>query len=289
MSKFQREMEGPSKRSAITSAAVRIGFACFDLGAGNDLHVTIGRRYGATDEELVEMQRFVDDRIKPCEPFVVTFGNFCQMGERGTFPAYRVYFEDRVVLEFYRRFYKEAPGKALYPKPKFHVTVDTPQKREILENMMRSCGYRMLLSNATFKTRVEGGDPEVTESTWQCQVCRNVNPVSQKQCLSQGCDQWRPIGLSAATPVRPGDWTCCGVNNYASRSLCMVCNKPKLASIGSDQSPYDLPPPPSSASAPVLQQLQAAKYRIGDWRCPRCNFKIFASKDQCIKCGTKRE
>ena len=273
-------MEGASKRQ-VTSAAIRIGFACFDLG--NDMHVTIGRRYDATEEELVEMQRFVDDHIKPCEPFRITFGNFCHMGERGTFPAYKVYFNDPIIHEFYRGFYKEAPGKALYPKPKFHVTVDTPVKREMLENMMRSCNYTMILSNATFKTRVEGGDAEVTDSTWQCQVCRNTNPISQKQCLSQGCDQWRPIGLA---PSRPGDWTCCGVNNYSSRTYCMVCKQQKPLSNNVD-SPYDLPPP--SASAPVLQQVHALKHRIGDWWCPRCNFKIFASKDHCIKCGTKRE
>ena len=134
---------------------IRIGFATFDLGLA-DLHITIGRRYDATEQELIDMQQYVDEQIKPQMPFKITFGNFCYMGENGTFPAYRVYFVDPMqpISSFYIKFYKDGPNKALYPKPKFHITVDSPEKRAALEQVIRQQKF-MKLTNVAFKTHIE--------------------------------------------------------------------------------------------------------------------------------------
>ncbi|CAK9092137.1 unnamed protein product [Durusdinium trenchii] len=47
--------------------------------------------------------------------------------------------------------------------------------------------------------------------------------------------------------------------------------------IRSSQSPPPQRPPPPSAR------------REGDWDCPKCKFMVFATKSECMKCGTRRE
>ena len=106
---------------------VHIG--CIVLELARDLHVTIARRWDASPEELVAMKTVVDSLRENNAVVRCKFGNFCQMGENGSYPAYRVYLSDgaghqQPLIEIHDRFYKEAPGKAMYPKAKFHVTVD---------------------------------------------------------------------------------------------------------------------------------------------------------------------
>lgn len=274
-------MEGPRK------TLIQIGFISFDLELGHDLHLTIARRYDAIPQELIDIQMCAEHHFAEYAPINIVFGNFCKMGEHGTFPAYRVSFEDPMVQRFaedtYRRFYKEAPGKVLFPEPEFHITVDTPEKRAALETVMRQ-QKTMRISKLHFKTRVEGGEPEVTDSTWRCQVCHNINPLSQKTCLTPNCDQWKPKDVS---PPRPGDWMCCGVNNFATRTHCMKCGSSSRGGGGAAASaaakPYEVPPsaPPSQA----VFEPAPKKPKRADWWCPRCEFKIFGSKDRCGKCG----
>ncbi len=254
---------------------VRIGFAAFEVSSDPEIHISIGRRYDATEDELIEMQQFIDTKIKPYLPSSIIFGNFCHMGENGTFPAYRVSFTNGILAGtvdwFYECFYKEAPGKALYPNPKFHVTVDTPAKREFIETMIRTRRV-MQLTNVLFKTRIEGGNVEITDTTWRCQICEKVNPLTQRNCLTAGCDQWRPLHDEKE---RYGDWICpygCGVNNFGSRTQCMKCNRPKDAI-----SVYEIPPP----SAPIAR----GGYKP-DWWCMKCQFNVFGKKDRCSKCNT---
>lgn len=293
---------------------VKIAFASFELLEG--LHVTIGRRYDATDHDISEMQDYVENILKPQLPFIIHFGNYCHMGENNTIRAYRVYFEDpfNLIKDFYLRFYKEAEGKALYPRPKFHITVDTPEKRRTIESLIRGdstfhCQYLSL------KTRVEGGEPDVDDKSWKCQTCGNFNPLQQKECLSRGCDQWRPVEVrDIAAGPRPGDWLCCGYNNFAGRSACAKCGRPPFQAVVDRQVIEDVYGKPPSAppvaeialqaelvrSAEVNMMLaQAAKpaapqesyyiqgSRDRDWMCCRCNFKVFGRKDRC-KCGTRR-
>lgn len=287
-------------------AEVKIAFASFDLV--DDLHITIGRRYDATTAEIAEMGDYVESMLRPQLPFKITFGNFCHMGERNTIPAYRVYFEDpfNLVKDFYQRFYKEAEGKALYPKPKFHITVDTPEKRFIVETLIRQ-SPSFNLQQVSFKSRVEGGEVDITDKSWKCQTCGNFNPLNQKECLSRGCDQWRPARVSGQNDngvAKPGDWMCCGYNNFASRTTCAKCGRPPFQAIGdkiaahpSVEDIYAAPPSAPPAAAMVLQDEvprnppRESYYIPGsrdrDWMCVSCNFKVFGSKNRC-KCGTRR-
>ncbi len=271
---------------------MKIGFACFDLT--EDLHLTICRRYDATDQELIEMKKYVEEKIKPAMPFVIRFGNFCRMGENGTFPAYKVYFDGHqgeIVKQFYETFYKDATGKALYPIPKFHITVDTPEKRATLENMIRETLQaplkRFLLKNVSFKTRIEGGISQVADGMWTCLVCDCNNPLNQKECSTDGCDQWRPRDVAPEEEeqqpyekqqpypqYREGDWYCCSVNNFAQRTRCMKCAKLRPNLVARD--------------APALEPTVPKPVFYVDWKCPICDFKIFGSKAKCFKCGSSR-
>jgi hypothetical protein len=286
---------------------VKIAFAAFELVEG--LHVTIGRRYDASDHDIFEMTDYIENILKPQLPFIIHFGNYCHMGENNTIPAYRVYFEDpfNLIKDFYLRFYKEADGKALYPRPKFHVTVDTPEKRRTIESLMRGdttfhCQYLSL------KSRVEA---DVDDKGWKCQTCGNFNPLQQKECLSRGCDQWRPVGASVvpwlnniAVEMKPGDWMCCGYVNFGSRPNCAKCGTAKVNPAQNNNiapmvdDVYALPPsaPPVAeiavqAEPPKPSAVRESYYIPGcrdrDWMCVRCNFRLFGSKSRC-KCGTKR-
>lgn len=222
---------------------IKIGFASFDLDltGGVDLHITIGRRYDATDAELAEMQQYVETQIRPQLPFTIMFGNFCHMGANGAFPAYRVYFIDPmgIISGFYQKFYKEAPGKALYPRPKFHITVDTPEKTELVENMIRTNRF-MKLTKVSFRERIETARHNAE----------------------------RTISLA----------------DYLARSDRASTRTQQVDPI------YEIPPPlsstPSAPSAVAVSRIQV--FSNGDWWCPTCKFKIFASKSRCGKCGTQR-
>ena len=163
----------------------------------------------------------------------------------------------------------------MFPKPKFHVTVDTLEKRSTLEDIMRLNPQLMLPpGKLVFRTNVAGEvltlSPQTT--TWACSTCGTPNALTQKECSDPQCDQWRP------QQQRPGDWVCCQQVNFASRSTCYKCNRPRAPELLSAMAAYNAPP---SAPAP------AGVRRMPDWRCPTCEFVIWGSKERCSKCGTR--
>jgi hypothetical protein len=278
---------------------VRIAFAALELVAPKDvdLHITIARRYDVTEADIRAMQHDLERLIRPHLPIQVTFGNFCHLGEHGTFPAYKVSIENiavqTILQQYHTQYYKEAPGKALYPKLKFHVTVDTPEKRDFLEGLMRAGERGVLIHDTLFRTMTKGAEPVFTrEGKWVCPDCDTQNPLDQKECGSPYCDQWRPKAAVPPSPVPPreGDWACtkCTYPNFASRAVCAKCAQPKAGPLqqqhapGGVFNPYEAPPP-SAPPAP-----RARNGGRGDWYCPVCQFTIYAHKSACGKCHTKR-
>ena len=57
---------------------------------------------------------------------------------------------------------------------------------------------------------------------WKCRKCGKSNPMTQKECSTSRCREWRPRHLA---PKRKGDWECCGEVQFASRKKCRKCDK----------------------------------------------------------------
>ncbi len=252
---------------------VRIAFVALQIPSpdGIDLHITIARRYDVIDADIRAMQHDLERLIRPHLPIRVNYGNFCYLGEKNTFPAYKVEISDPLIQSLLQRYhdqnYKEAPGKAMYPKLKFHVTVDTPEKRDFYEAQMRNGSGHVIIRDTLFRTTTKGVEQIVSNGQWKCADCGTSNSMEQKECQSAHCDQWRP------NVARPGDWNCqsCKYSNFASRPQCGKCGTNK-------QNAYEQPP--SAPPAPPVHRKKP------DWHCPMCNFKIFGSKPSCQKCGT---
>ncbi|KAJ3012947.1 hypothetical protein HKX48_005997 [Thoreauomyces humboldtii] len=84
--------------------------------------------------------------------------------------------------------------------------------------------------------------------------------------------------------MKPGDWMCpsCDCHNFQSRSSCFRCNAPKDGMGGGPGGP-----PPGQYGAPPSG---GGSMRPGDWICekPTCNFQNFASRHECMRCGSQR-
>ncbi|KAI9269007.1 hypothetical protein BDA99DRAFT_557780 [Phascolomyces articulosus] len=93
-----------------------------------------------------------------------------------------------------------------------------------------------------------------------------------------------------ARPLRPGDWNCpnCSFHNFASRRHCFKCNTenpqapPAPPGMAAPHGGQSGPPPPAGNTPP--------NFTPGDWMCPnyQCNFHNYASRVQCLKCGSYR-
>jgi len=236
-----------------------IAFATLELN--DQLHVTLARRYDATAAEVTAMAKEVE-KLKELLPFSIKFGNFCSMGEFRNIAAYKVRFiydvQRQAVEAFYRRFYKETPGNRIYNEPKFHVTINNNEsKRKLLEDWMRANPDGVWkINDLNFNTVVDN---------------RADRPREQKKpdfwpCLSNTC-------LRYGTPTR----------NPLEFSKCINCDSPR-EDFKKPADVYAEPPSAPPARAVAKQPYQGKR---PDWMCPKCNFKVFGSKDQCGKCGSK--
>ncbi len=303
-------MYSPEVKKQKKVSTAKIGYVYLKIS--DDFHVTVATRYGATDFELVEMKRYVDELFNTVK-ITVAVGNFCKLGEDFSIPAYKVKIQGDLSVAFellYKKYYRAAPGKPMFPDPEFHVTLDTREKRERFEEQIRNNNI-LEVQKVVFETRVDDQvmqnpvlenpvleNPALrnTTATWVCLVCNMLNPMSIKQCSTPGCTQWRP-----KPPARDGDWMCCGVNNYASRPKCMKCNQPR------DAHNYVIPPRTENVShiendhvsntyvstpsrietyASIQREFVSAPPAPKNWWCRNCKFEIYGSKTTCSKCGS---
>ena len=120
---------------------------------------------------------------------------------------------------------------------------------------------------------------------WTCPSCQELNFATRNTCRK--CSVARidvntntnpninPTTITdppKPTTMKPGDWICCVCQkmNFASRSVCMSCSKPKAGLENSLN--VDIPP------------------KIGDWRCTACNSTEwnFGSRSNCRTCGAAK-
>ncbi len=225
------------------------------------------------------------------EPVYVLLGNYCKMGSDATIPAYKCELESPAITKwldsYHRQFYRPKPGKPLYPKMKLHVTIDTEERREEVENIMRGPAKGLFaISDYIFEVRdrVEDEANAVFDArTWTCIRCGNRNARSAMTCIgANGCAQWRPkkarpefgmgSGMGSGVPPVPG-----------GRQLVVPEYAPSAPAL------YDAVqiPPPTQPVQQVAQQVRKAFYN--DWRCPGCGDpKQFGSRASCRQCGHAR-
>lgn len=244
----------------------RVCFAALVIPSPLDVecHITIGVAKDVTEPETRMMQQDLERKIRPHLPIQVDICNYRLRGNDNTIPTYDVSFPDLAVdhmlKSYYRTYYKGDPSKRQYPLLEPHVTVDTPAKlawiEEIIRGHQKGCGIQV--NDTTFQVRNEGGEAVFNNETWKCNSCSRLNPVTQKECSTPGCSQWRPL---QAMPRRDG---------------------PSAPLAPSGDSIYEVPPP---MNAPVYRPNNS-KGRYPDWRC--CGDMVFGSKANCWKCGRKR-
>ncbi|KAI1290503.1 hypothetical protein EDD11_009218 [Mortierella claussenii] len=139
---------------------------------------------------------------------------------------------------------------------------------------------------------------------WTCNMCQFVNFSSRRACLK--CSSPSPEGAVPSQPANftSGDWMCtnvqCGFHNYASRTQCLRCQSPRPGTSGNGNGHGNGGPMasphhhshhshhhhPYASGGSGGGGGHSITFRPGDWNCPNCNFQNFASRTQCMKCGT---
>jgi len=177
-----------------------------------DLHVTIAYRDNASDQEVAEMQKDLQRMIRPCLPFKLEFGNFCRVGANGDIPAYKVKVTDTTVQNlikaYHKLHYRETPGNRMYPTLKLHVTVNTTQKLDFFENIMRQGNGYLLIQNA----EVSSGSNKPAMAFYEQPPLQASAPFVQQQQQQRFAN---------------GDWWCqnCQFKIFASKSVCGKCKQ----------------------------------------------------------------
>lgn len=267
----------------------RVCFAALVIPTRVDVecHITIGVAKDVSEPEARVMQQDLERKIRPLLPIQAEICNYRLRGNDNSIPTYDVSFPDpvveKVLKQYYRTYYKGDPSKRQYPLLEPHVTVDTPEKLDWIETIIRGNQKGCIqVVDTTFQVRNEGGEAVFDQETWRCNSCARSNPIGQKECATPGCSQWRP---QQAMPRRPGDWECCGNVVFASRPSCFKCGRANpgyQVNQASAPSIYELPP--YRGPMPLIEGDNGGFHR--DWRC--CGDMVFGSKRNCRKCGRAR-
>lgn len=83
--------------------------------------------------------------------------------------------------------------------------------------------------------------------------------------------------------IRPGDWICegCGNNNFAFRTECHRCKKPKSGDGNTLKRSLDDEAPKASKPPKMV--------KAGDWTCIHCSNYNYAFRTQCKQCNAVKE
>ncbi|KAK5809878.1 hypothetical protein F5H01DRAFT_368680 [Linnemannia elongata] len=175
----------------------------------------------------------------------------------------------------------------------------TPSSKAVMDttNKGKSSSSSNQTSKSSYTSSSRPGD-------WTCNMCQFVNFSSRMACLK--CNSPSPEGVIPSQPANftSGDWMCpnaqCGFHNYASRTHCLRCRTPMPGTSGNG-SGYNNGGPvasphhhshhshhhhPYASGGGSGGGGHSITFRPGDWNCPSCNFQNFASRTQCMKCGT---
>lgn len=144
-----------------------------------------------------------------------------------------------------------------------------------------------------------------------CFKCGEPRPTDQREGGSYGGSgggyerqgDFSSFGNRDGGGSRPGDWECpsCGANVFASKSHCFKCQTPRPGGGGGMEGSYNTSGGDfssfNSGGRRGGYDRDGGSYgevgggyepRPGDWECPSCGANVFASKDNCFKCGYAR-
>jgi len=153
-------------------------------------------------------------------------------------------------------------------------------------NMERQESYNPFSSSGPF------GGNDRRPGDWDCPSCRGHNYADKKACFRCGIEkpadiiQERSNGMGYSGGFlqrrrnlggdrRPGDWDCpaCNAHNYASKTSCFICKKPK---------------PDGNEKPEFRRGKRGQDRRPGDWDCPKCQAHNYADKTACFICSVPK-
>ncbi|CAJ0646939.1 8670_t:CDS:2 [Entrophospora sp. SA101] len=153
------------------------------------------------------------------------------------------------------------------------------------ERIIEAAGS-MLSPFQMIKNHVRPGD-------WICSICQFHNFSSRRTCFKCNTINPNPLPVVQQVPhnFTQGDWMCpnlpCSFHNYASRTQCLRCGTYKPSGNG-NYGQSSTSTPPLSITSSTSSTSSGISFRPGDWICPNpnCIFQNFASRTQCMRCGT---
>lgn len=186
------------------------------------LHVTIAFKAEASRAETDQMEFDLQRMIAPLMPFRLEIGNYCQMGQNNTIPAYKAKITDQTVWEavkaFYKLHYRETPGKRCFPTLKLHITTKTANDLNVVENIIREGYGYVMIREAKVENRLD--EPDIQYGHYEVPP---TAPPPQQQVVA-------PSSGSQISYVYPnGDWWCasCQFKVFGSKKQCGKCKTQK--------------------------------------------------------------
>ncbi len=110
---------------------------------GGDTHVTVVIRHDSNENDLKELTDCLYSNIHKLLPLVVYVSPEITMrGYKNDVPTHSVRCLDekaeKKLCKLYKRFYKQVPGHKSYPDLEMHVTVDKPERKKCIAEIIKT-------------------------------------------------------------------------------------------------------------------------------------------------------
>ena len=222
-------------------------FIALKVPGNTGCHITVALAKNINTQQVNAMRNEWESLFKTLTQkdngIIIQIGNYMKMGSDAQFDAYKCKPEDvhihGLLKQFYRKYYSTSEGKRLFPELKMHITVDTQQRMDEIEQIIRINKGIIIVSEYIFDEKKVVNNVDMNE--WKCSSCGIPNFESRLQC--RVCMQPKqkkalyetPPPLPSAPPLTQKkawykDWDCqrCGnTNQFGSRAFCKDCNGPR--------------------------------------------------------------
>lgn len=243
-------------------------------------HITLISANGLSEQEAQIIQLEVDKKLASMMPIHIQLGNYCMVGSRGEVPAYqcKAYqpWIHKMLCEMYKKYWKPERCKRCYPELLMHVTVDTPEKLDQIEEIFRvSPDHSFASSRYNVGSRstgiVQRHQPALpTEQDFARALPFPLIP-QRTHSPPYNPELHRQPPVQASAP--PASDHALPLTTTPTTWMCGSCNKVNSMSI-------------KECSRPGCTQWRPMPKRNGDWSC--CGEMQFASRSNCRRCGNPK-